>query len=189
MSKKNLNDTMFSMFGVNNDMENEEAAAAETVEEKAKAAEPVYTPAIPKPQNSVTYLAPNSVMEGKLQTEGDIEIAGNFNGDIIAKGKVILHSNMQGNISASSLQLLGCTLNGNINSNGLVMLDRAASVVGNVAAGELISSGNIKGDLEVQGNVALNECASVEGNICTKTMTMSQGAVITGGVKMNNSKK
>ena len=187
MSKKNLNDTMFSMFGVNKEEENGEAAVA-AAEEQPVAAQPEYTPAVPKPQNGTTYLAPNSAMEGKLQTEGDVEIAGNFNGDIIAKGKVILHCNMQGNVTASSLQLLGCSLVGNISSNGVVMLDRAASVMGNIAAGELISSGKIKGDLDIKGNVALNECAAVEGNISTKTMTMSQGAVITGGVKMNNSK-
>jgi len=185
MSKKNLNDTMFSMFGVSKEEENGEAEVF-AEEEQPKAAQPAYTPAVAKPQNSTTYLSPNSAMEGKLQTEGDVEIAGSFTGDIIAKGKVILHSNMQGNITASSLQLLGCSLVGNISSSGVVMLDRAASVEGNIAAGELISSGKIKGDLDIKGNVALNECASVEGNISTKTMTMSQGAVITGGVKMNN---
>ena len=188
MSKKNLNDTMYSMFGVSKEEENGETVASVVAEEQPKASQPAPAPAAAKPQNSVTYLAPNSMMEGKLQTEGDVEIAGEFNGDIIAKGKVILHSNMQGNITASSLQLLGCSLTGNVSSNGVVMLDRAASVVGNIAAGELISSGKIKGDLDIKGNVALNECASVEGNISTKTMTMSQGAVITGGVKMNNSK-
>ena len=174
--KKNLDSTIYSMFGTSSEQPAVEAAP----EKEGQPVRPVME--VPAPVG-VTYLAPGSSMQGKLQTEGNVEIAGNFNGDIIAKGKVILHSNMQGNITASSLQLLGCTLNGNITSNGLVMLDRAASVVGNVAAGELISSGKIKGDLEVQGNVALNECASVEGNICTKTMTMSQGAVITGGVK------
>ena len=83
MSKNNLNDTMFTMFGVNKDEEKGEATVS-VAEEQPVAAQPEYTPAAPKSQNGTTYLAPNSVIEGKLQTEGDVEIAGNFNGDIIA---------------------------------------------------------------------------------------------------------
>ncbi len=183
--KKNLDSAMFSMFGVSSDVPAEEVETEESKPQEKAAAPVSFAAAAPKPQNAVTYLAPNSAMEGKLQTEGDVEVAGSFNGDIIAKGKVTLHSNMQGNITAASLQLMGCCLVGNIVSSGQVLLDRTASVTGNVMAGELISSGKIKGDLEVKGNIALNDSAAVEGNIVTRTMTMSQGATITGGVKMN----
>ncbi|MBR5558834.1 MAG: polymer-forming cytoskeletal protein [Oscillospiraceae bacterium] len=186
--KKNLDSAMFSMFGVSNDVPAEETAAAKVEEPKVEA-EPVRPAAVAAAPAGVTYLAPNSVMEGKLQTDGDVEIVGSFNGEIIAKGKVILHSNMQGDVTATSLQLLGCSLVGNINASGQVQMDRKASVVGNVTAGELVCSGTIKGDLDIKGNLALNEGSIVEGNIVTRTMTMSQGAVITGGVKMNLSNK
>ena len=181
MSKKNLNDTMFSMFGVNKEEENGEAAVV-AAEEQPVAAQPEYTPAVPKPQNGTTYLAPNSAMEGKLQTEGDVEIAGNFNGDIIAKGKVILHCNMQGNVTASSLQLLGWSLTGNISSNGVVMLDRAASVVGNITAGELVCSGKVKGDLDITGAVVLKDNALISGNILADDIASEPGTRINGTI-------
>ena len=134
--------------------------------------------------NTVTYFASDSVVEGTVKTEGDVEIAGPFRGDVVAKGKVILRSKMEGNITAASLHLMGCTLVGNVNSEGSVLVDEAAAVTGNMTAGELISSGTIKGDLTIKGNLTLNAHATVEGNIVTGTMTMMQGALITGDVKM-----
>ena len=186
--KKNLDSTMYSMFGVSNEQPAKEVAP-EKVDEPEKAAAVVRPVMAASGQAGVTYLAPGSSMEGKLETDGDVEVAGNFKGDIIAKGKVVLHMVMQGNITAESLQLMGCKLVGNIVANGTVTLDEAASVTGNITAGELICSGNIKGDLDVKGNLALNEKSRIEGNIVTKTMTMSCGAVVAGGVKMGRTEK
>ncbi|MBP0963471.1 MAG: polymer-forming cytoskeletal protein [Oscillospiraceae bacterium] len=181
--KKNLDSAMYSMFGTSS----EQPAVEAEPKMEDKPAEPVVA-AAPAPVG-VTYLAPGSFMEGKLQTDGNVEIAGNFSGDIIAKGTVILHMVMQGNITAESLQLKGCKMTGNIVANGTVTLDEAASVTGNITAGELVCSGKVKGDLDVKGNLALNEKALVEGNIVTRTMTMSCGAVVAGGIKMNTAEK
>ncbi len=119
-----------------------------------------------------------------MQAEGDVEVAGRFSGDIITKGRVVLRADMQGNITADSFQLMGCRLVGNVTAAHQVTLDSLAWVKGNINAGELISSGMVKGDLVVKGNIALLDGATVEGNITTKSMTMSQGAVIDGSVKM-----
>ena len=180
--KKNLDAAMYSMFGTSS----EQPAVEAEPKKEDKPAEPVV--AAPAPVG-VTYLAPGSFMEGKLQTDGNVEIAGNFSGDIIAKGTVVLHKAMQGNITAESLQLKGSKLTGNIVANGTVTLDEAASVTGNITAGELVCSGKVKGDLDIKGNLALNEKALVEGNIVTRTMTMSRGAVVAGGIKMNSAEK
>ena len=170
---------MYSMFGTSS-----QPPAVEAEPEKPSLPEsPMKETAAP---NDVTYLAQGSLLQGKLQTEGNVEIAGSFNGDIAAKGKVVLRVGMQGNIMAESLQLMGCKLTGNVAASGTVALDETATVIGNVVAGELICSGKIKGDLDIKGNLALNEKAWVEGNIVTQTMTMSRGAVVVGGVKMGS---
>jgi len=184
--KKNMDEAMFSMFGVSKSEPAEEQLTqveGPTSVEKEQPA-PVFTPAVPKPTNTVTYFASDSVVEGTVKTEGDVEVAGPFRGEVVAKGKVILRSKMEGNITAASLHLMGCTLVGNITSQGSVLVDEAATITGNITAGELISSGTIKGDLNVKDNLTLNAHATVEGNITTGTMSMMQGALITGDVKM-----
>lgn len=177
-AKENLNEAMFSMFGVGKD--------PNAVESEPKAAPaPVATPAVPQSAaTAMTYLAPGSVMEGKLKVKGDVNIAGDFTGDITANGKVTLHSGMNGNVTAANVQLVGCRLVGDISATGIVVLDAEASVEGKVTAGELICAGHIKGDVEVKNNIALKANTSVEGNITTGSMTMEQGAVINGTLTM-----
>lgn len=177
-AKENLNEAMFSMFGVGKDpnvAENEPKAAP------APAAAPQ---SVVRQDTAVTYLAPGSVMEGKLKTKGDVNIAGDFTGDITATGKVTLHSNMSGNVTAANVQLMGCRLVGDISATGIVVLDADASVEGKITASDLICAGHIKGDLEIKNNIALKANTSVEGNIITGGMTMEQGAIINGTLTM-----
>lgn len=185
-AKENLNEAMFSMFGVGKDpnaAENAPKAAP------APAPAPAASQSAVRQDNAVTYLAPGSVMEGKLKTKGDVNIAGDFTGDITATGKVTLHSNMNGNVTAANVQLAGCRLMGDITATGIVVLDTEASVEGKIVAGDLICSGHIKGDLEIRNNISLKANTSVEGNIVTGSMTMEQGAIINGTMTMKPAAK
>lgn len=177
-AKDNFNEAMFDMFGVGKATETHTVSS--TSPEKL-----VAESYVPRTQQVCTYLAPGTVMEGKLFTKNDVEIAGDFTGDITCEGKVILRSNMQGNINAANLQLFGCRLVGDIHVSGVAVLDEQSSVAGNIHATELYCSGLVKGDLYIQGNVTLNEKSSVEGNVTTGTMTMVRGANICGNLKMN----
>lgn len=119
MSKKeNLSQAMFEMFGVGKEPAAEKTApkaapapkapeleadlleeirkeVAAEVQAEVKAA-PVSAPApapAPVVENvPVTYLAPGVTLEGKLTAKGDVEIAGQFKGEIVTEGKVIVRS-------------------------------------------------------------------------------------------------
>ena len=182
-AKDNLNEAMYSVFGVGKNPESCE-------KEEAPAVTPeIPTPSVPvAPPRAVTYIAPGSVLEGKLRTKGDVDVAGKFSGDIHSEGHVILRSDMKGNITAGSLHV-SSHLVGDINATGLVVLEEKSSVTGNISADSLECSGKVKGDLKVNGNLAMKACAVFEGNIVARTMTMEQGALVSGGVQMNNGSK
>ncbi len=182
-AKENLNEAMFSMFGVGKAPATDTSTAAEmpAVEPVAKPAAPAPAPAAIKP---VTYLAPGSCMEGKLKCQGDVDIAGIFKGDIEAEGKVKICANVAGNIKAATLELKNCRLTGDVEVTGLVTLDEKAVVEGKITAGELVCFGRIKGDLDIKTNVALKANSTVEGNIITGTMSMESGAIINGSLLM-----
>ena len=178
-AKENLNEAMFSMFGVG------KAPAEPTPAEEFAMPEPVAKPvAAPAPLKPVTYLAPGSCMEGKLKCQGDVDVAGIFKGDIEAEGMVKVCANMSGNIKAATLELKNCRLTGDVEVAGLVILDEKAVVEGKITAGELVCFGRVKGDLDVKANVALKANATVEGNIVTGTMSMESGAIINGSLLM-----
>lgn len=184
-AKENLNEAMFSMFGVG------KAPAGEMPAEKKEVQKPAVQPAVkPVAQNvaapakKVTYLAPGCCMEGKLKCQGDVDIAGIFKGDIEADGKVTVCADITGNIKAQTLEITACHLVGDVEVSGIVVLDEKAVVEGKITAGELISAGRVKGDLNIKSNVALKAHTTVEGNIVTGTMSMESGAIINGSLLM-----
>ena len=184
-AKENLNEAMFSMFGVGKAPAAEEVkpAVEEPVvkqEQVAPAAKPVAAP-VAAP---ITYLAPGSYMEGKLKCHGDLESAGIFKGDIEADGNVTVRANVTGNIAAKNLMIINCRLVGDVNVSGTVELDEKAVVEGKIVADALICAGRVKGDLDIKGNITLKSRTSVEGNIVTGTMAMETGALINGSLLM-----
>ena len=176
-AKDNLNEALDSIFGIG-------VSSSETKNLSSKDAPPVYTPPAPT-ASATTYLAAGTAMEGKLQSKGDVEIAGDFNGDIISEGKVTLHAGMRGNVHAAGIHLRGCKLLGGLYSSGLVILEEGSVVDGDITACDLVCSGRVRGNLMVQNQVTLNDRAVIAGNITTGTMSMMRGAMVSGNLKMN----
>lgn len=199
-SKGNFNKAMYDMFGVGNDSE-PNAAAAPAAQIKEPAARPAPAPVPPvqpsvssaaaavltaAPRAATTYLAPGTSMEGSLKAKGDVEIAGDFKGDVIASGNVIVRSAIKGNITAANLQVVSCSMIGDARIVGSVLIDEKSSVEGNIYSKELVSAGKIKGDVHTASNTTFQQNAHVEGNITTGTMIMERGAVISGSLAMGD---
>ncbi len=148
----------------------------------------VVDTAVPVHTYQGTYLAAGSMMQGTLTARGDVEIAGDFEGEIVAKGKVTLHSNISSKISATGLALVSCALTGDSEVSGDVNVDEQSIITGNVKAENLVCSGKIIGDLDIQDNLVLGEFAHVNGSIKVDTMSIARGAKITGKIEMRNLK-
>lgn len=196
--KSNMKQAMFEMFGVGSD----NSANAQPVKEEARP-QPVKEEVHPQPAKrladkaaavapvkkpaAASYLAAGTVLEGTLQSDGDIEIAGEFKGDITTTGTVTLHSAIQGNVTASSLKLSGCKLVGDVVVSGVVFISQDSAIQGNVTAKELQCAGQVTGDLKISENTSLESTAQVNGNVVTGSISVIKGAVIRGGVEIKSS--
>ena len=191
--KDNMKQAMYEMFGVGSDQN--EKAVHETKEESKFTPHP--TVAAPQtitstPQKApASYLAPGTVLEGTLRSEGDVEIGGTFKGNITSKGTVILRSGIHGNITAKNLNILDCDLVGDVVVSETVTISPNSSICGNVTAKEVKCAGSITGDLNVSENTALETTAQINGNIATGYISVVKGAVICGGmeIKPNSTNK
>ncbi len=154
-------------------------AAPEKKPEKSPAPAPEKKPA---PEES--FLAPGTVFEGTRRSEGDIEIAGAFKGDVSTAGTVMLLSDIQGNLNVGSLRIVDCALTGDVTAKGTVFVNEGAKIYGNETAAELMSAGEITGDLKISGNTSLEEKAKISGSVVTGTLAVVRGAVIKGGIQM-----
>lgn len=205
--RNNFGQAMYDMFGVGRTPQSEEpeAEAEDLSPQPSAPAEDFAAPApdaapdafqdlrvetaVPVHTYEGTYLAAGTMMQGTLTARGDVEIAGDFEGEIIAKGKITLHSNINSKITAMGLCLVGCSLTGDVEVSGDVTIDEQSVITGNVKAENMICSGKVKGDLDIQDNLVLDEYAQIDGNIKVDTMSMSRGAKITGSIEMHKIKK
>ena len=171
--------TMFELFGVGS--EDDKVLAAGGKKPVAKPA-PVQAPVQPVVKaKAASYLAAGTSLEGTLRSDGDVEIAGAFKGEIITTGTVTLRSVIQSNITAGSLNLIGCTLTGDVKVTGTVTVSEDSQVTGNINAKELLCAGKVNGDLEITGGTTLEEKAQISGGLVTAVV---KGAVIRGGVEI-----
>ncbi len=203
--RNNFGQAMYDMFGVGRTPQGEEpeTESEDLSPQPSAPAEDFAAPdaapdsfqdlrvekAVPVHTYEGTYLAAGTMMQGTLTARGDVEIAGDFEGEIIAKGKITLHSNINSKITAMGLCLVGCALTGDVEVSGDVTIDEQSIITGNIKAENMICSGKVKGDLDIQDNLVLDEFAQVDGNIKVDTMSMSRGAKITGSIEMHKIKK
>jgi len=183
MSKKdNFNEAVYSMFGVGKAPAEAEDAPVEVEVPEVKEAV-VEAPAEVKEEiMPLTRIAEGTTMEGKLVAKGDVEIEGDFKGDVEAKGKVTICNDYYGNVTAAALCIRNCTITGDVKISGSMTLSEQSMVIGNVSANEFVCCGRVKGDLDIQGNLTLKEKAQIEGNIAMGTLMVEQGAVIEGSI-------
>ena len=140
----------------------------------------------PVKRANLTYFAEGTSMEGTIRSDSDIEIAGDFKGEIASNGKVTLHANTTSTIASADLVLVDCNLLGDAVVTGDVSINENSTITGNLRANNVICSGVVNGNLTVQGNVTLTETAQIIGEIRTETLTTSRGAKVSGKIDMGS---
>lgn len=181
--KNNLNQAAYELFGVGKKPEEKTVEVNETKEVK------VETPVVENfveeaPKYEKTYLAPGVSFEGVLKLKGDIEIAGDFKGDIECESVVTLRKSFTGNIKAKSLKISTCSITGNIDVAEDVDIVDFSTVNGNITANNVVCSGKVVGDIVARESIKLSDKADVLGNITTKMMSMESGALVKGDLKI-----
>ncbi len=192
--RNNFGQAMYDMFGVGGDaglpalgpdasglLPRSSGGTGPVEEFRVEKAVPVHT-------YQGTYLAAGTVTRGTLTARGDVEIAGDFEGEIAAKGRAVLHASITSKITAAGLVLTACTLTGDVEVSGGVNVDSQSSITGNVRAENLVCAGRIKGDLDIQDDLVLDGQAQVDGNIKVGTISMAPGAKINGNIEMRGLK-
>lgn len=131
-----------------------------------------------------TVIGANCVFEGKLKTNGNVEVLGKYEGDMEADGQVLLHTDMKGNITASMLELDNCKVTGELHVEEKTTVSRESNIIGDVYTKRLVCFGKIKGNLFVKDETTLDATAEITGDIKTGTMSVAKGARIDGHIDM-----
>jgi cytoskeletal protein CcmA (bactofilin family) len=122
-------------------------------------AEKTAVPASSTPNggNNVVSLGPRDVLQGRLEIQGDLKIAGNVEGDLKASGDVTIDpgATIQASIEGSNVNVRGQV-------TGTVTAKRRLTLGG---------SGRLQGDVKV-GRLTVEDGATLNGNV---TMSSEKG--------------
>jgi len=102
-----------------------------TSKEQKRAAEEI--------SNSSNVIGKGTVLEGNIETYGNIRIEGRINGNIKSKSKIALGtgSHVEGNITAQNADLEG-EVKGKVDITELLVLKATAVVHGDIITGKLV---------------------------------------------------
>ena len=123
-------------------------------------AEKIAVPASNATQNggaNVVSLGPRDILQGRLEIQGDLRIAGNVEGDLKASGDVTIDS--------------GATIQAAVEGANIAV---RGQVTGNVTARKRLTlggSGRLNGDVKV-GRLTVEDGATLNGNV---TMQSERG--------------
>ncbi|MHB1272209.1 MAG: bactofilin family protein [Rhodanobacter sp.] len=98
---------------------------------------PAPTPAPGKPK-AESLIAPDITIEGKIEGEGHVRIAGSFKGDVNVRGDLTIElgAKVTGSVRAEKVTIAG-ELIGNIESAAHVELQQSGALTGDLKAGSL----------------------------------------------------
>lgn len=87
----------------------------------------------------LSLVGSNTVIEGKITTEGSIRIDGKLVGDLVAKANAAigLSGVIEGTVLASNISLAG-KVTGSLTANEKLVLESKASVKGDIRASRLV---------------------------------------------------
>jgi cytoskeletal protein CcmA (bactofilin family) len=142
-------------------MPNEQRMAAQSEQsEKAEAAPAPVPPVAPRRESlprdrHESVLGSGVSIEGKMEGDGDVRIAGKFKGDIHIKGNLNIQkgAHLTAKINADAVTIEG-EVEGTVVANGQVTLSESAQVVGDLKAKTLtVSAGSrMRGNVEFGWN-------------------------------------
>ena len=131
-----------------------------------------------------TIIDKNTVIEGKIITEGSVEVAGKIAGDIIAKGDVLITGTITGDVVGESVTLQHCSVQGSINAEAFIHIDSESVVMGNITSQDLTVDGKVKGNLVIDQSAVLQKNSLIIGNLTAFALSIEMGSVLYGEVKI-----
>ncbi len=193
-ARENFKKAAYEMFGVGDAGDAPETTSV-PVGEEAGQESTGYVPRDPEPpvnsgsggkeEYPVTVLAPGSSFEGTLLAKGDVDLACDFKGDIVSRGKVTMRTSLEGNVSGNSVELRNCTVKGNIQAEELVEISYGSVVSdGDIKTKDLICSGDVNGNVEATGHVTLSGTSKLKGDLTAGVLSIEEGALIEGNLKV-----
>ena len=115
--------------------------------------EPLPTPARPAPPSTTFRVGEKLVIKGEIAGEGDLDLAGRFEGIVNVQGTVVIgdRAEVDADITASTI-VVGGKVRGNLSAAGRVEILPQGVLTGNLKSGSFTAAdgASVKGEIVVE---------------------------------------
>ncbi len=177
----------FSMLAVNEGGKKDRRQAP-AVEEPA-AEEPAASPAPAAKGMQKTTVSAGTSITGTISSDGHVEMLGEMKGDIDAKGNVRICGQVIGNVQGNNIEMVACRVQGNVTASAILTMDGESVLVGDIGAARATINGRVKGNVTTREAAVFNQNAMLLGDVTSELVTIDQGAVIHGALKVLRDKE
>lgn len=135
--------------------------------------------------DNATIITDDLVITGDIITNAPLQFAGTIHGNIKSSNQVHIEGNVQGNIEASTAQIISSQVVGSIKCDGNVVVSENSAIQGDIHTASLLVDGTVNGSIYSTEKVKINGNAEIYGNVSAATISIEEGAVVQGNVKIN----
>lgn len=135
-----------------------------------------------------TVISEDTIIEGSIKSRGDLIIRGKVYGDVENEKGISISGYVEGNVKGNNEVSLEGSINGNFTSPSLLTITKESKIVGDVNCQRLESDGSITGNITASETVYIGSNSIVIGNIIAKSLSVKEGAKISGLFEISNSK-
>lgn len=134
-----------------------------------------------------TIIAAGTIIRGSIESDCDMELYGEVQGDIITTKDLKLKGKIKGNATGGNVELYSIRMVGNITASGSATLDADSEVEGDVTAESVVLNGKIRGNVQVAKRLSLESDAVICGRVSAGKLAVKEGAIIQGEVLIGKS--
>ncbi|MBR5421124.1 MAG: polymer-forming cytoskeletal protein [Lachnospiraceae bacterium] len=124
------------------------------------------------------YIPKGMKITGDLETDGDLLLAGEVDGNVSCGGTLELNGAIRGKrLKVGRVELTEGVIQSDIECSDYISIDSGVTIIGNVKARNADVNGAVKGDMDVSENVSVGSTAVLDGALRTKTINVDLGAI------------
>ncbi|MEE5989486.1 MAG: polymer-forming cytoskeletal protein [Lachnospiraceae bacterium] len=125
-----------------------------------------------------SYIPKGMKIYGNVQSDGDLFIEGEVDGDVDIDGTLELAGAVRGRkLKVGRVELAEGTIESDIECLDYISIGPGVTIIGDIKAKNADVNGAVKGTIDVTENMAVGSTAVISGEVHTKTINVDLGAV------------
>ena len=133
----------------------------------------------------ITVIPKNTEIKGSMTSRANIKIAGSVKGNVTSDANIMISGIVEGDVTGEYVSIQNGIVTGNVSSKTCVIVSEKSSVEGDIECDKFSLNGNLKGNVQAKTSAALGSISIIYGNLASQYLSIQEGAVINGLIKVN----